>query len=446
MSSGQDHFPTHSQKEFGLIWPGKDRAKHLAYLPAKGILQPIRDDSIPPDTTQNIIIEGDNFDVLKLLKKDFEKKIKLIYIDPPYNTGNDFVYLDNFQSHADWLNMIYPRLLLAKDLLKDDGVIFISIDDNECHNLSSICREIFGDENYCGTFVWEKKKKTSFLNNNMGCVTEYILAFAKNREKSPSFVVGLTENGKKYPFNNAGNSPQTLVFPAGSVTFTCSDQIVKAQDMSKGNIKTALLDDVHIQDGKNLNEFRLYGEWRYSQKKLEEFVANGDQIVISKIPFRPNYINCLDKPKKTTNLLSFRLNGVPTNEDATNELRELFGADVINYPKPTGLIKYLIQLVTKEDDIILDFFAGSGTTGHAVWLANIEQKYNRKFILVQCGDSTTKKKKDGSWKITPAGELGLKTVFDVLKERLKRTRSKIKQDHPSYVGDLGFSTFKFIDG
>lgn len=442
MDSEQEHSSTHLQREFGLVWPGKDEAKHSVYLPARGLFQFVRDACVSWDTTNHRIIEGDNFDVLKHLKKDFEGRIKLIYIDPPYNTGNDFVYADNFQSHANWLNMIYPRLLLARDLLKDDGVIFISIDDNEAHNLSVICREIFGDENYCGTFIWEKKKKASFLNDNMGCVTEYIIAFAKNREKAPSFVVGLTENGKKYPFNNAGNSPQTLVFPAESVTFTCSDQVVAAQDMSKGNIKTVLLDDVNIQNGKNLNAFRLYGEWRYSQKKLEEFVVNGDQIVISKIPFRPNYINCLDKPKKTTNLLSFRLNGVPTNEDATNELRELFGADVMSYPKPTGLIKYLVQLVTKEDDIILDFFAGSGTTGHAVWLANVEQKYNRRFILVQCEESTAKKKRDGSWKTTPAWELGLKTVFEVLRERLKRAESKIKQDYPTYDGDLGFRTFK----
>src|SRR5690606_25936355 len=162
----------------------------------------------------------------------------------------------------------------------------------------------------------------------------------------------------------AGNGVQTLVFPAGSVQFLCDDQLIARQDMSGGNIVTELLDDVRIVDGRNANEFRLRGEWRYSQAKVDEFVASGAEIVISKAPFRANYVNRSGDLKKTANLLSYRTNGVPTNEDATEEMRSLFGADVIEYPKPSGLLEYLVSAVTQGTDLVMDFFAGSGSTAH----------------------------------------------------------------------------------
>lgn len=363
-----------------------------------------------PLTDQNLIIHGDNLHALKALLPHCAGRVKCIYIDPPYNTGNEgWVYNDNVNSpmmqdwfakqspvdgedlerHDKWLCMMWPRLHLLRELLRDDGVILISIDDNEVHHLRNLMNVIYGEENYCGTFVWERKKKPSFLDQNMGTVTEYIVAYARNRQLSPAFVAGNVEEGKKYPFNNASNPISVLRFPPSSVKFSIGDQLVEAQDMSTKGIITELLDRVEILNGTNSNEFRLKGAWRYSQSKLDVFVSDTEEITISKIPFRPNYINRSTKMKKTINLLSHRINAVPANEDATNELRIIFQESehgVFDYPKPAGLLTYLIRAVSSGDDIILDSFAGSGTTAHAVLALNKEDGGNRRFILVECED------------------------------------------------------------
>jgi len=379
----------------------------------------------------------------------------MFYIDTPYNTGNDFIYDDNFsisreeyedldgtrdeegnamfqeekwkhnsnsngRFHSEWLSMIYPRLKLARNLLREDGVIFISIDNGELANLCRLCDEVFGADNSCGIFVWEKKKKPSFLNANMGSVTDYIVAYSRSRQSSPPFTAGTVEDGKKYPFNNAGNSESILRFAPGSVQFVCSDQTIAAQDMSEGNIVTELLNDVVIKSGRNINEFCLRGEWRYSQNKLDEFVKNGDEILISKVPFRPNYINRSGALKKTANLLSYRTNGVPTNEDATEEIRELFGKDLMSYPKPTGLVKFLTRAVTSNNDLVIDFFAGSGTTSDAVMRLNSEDGARRKYIMVQLPEPCDKE--------SEAFKFGLPTISDVGKERIRRAGNKTLEE------------------
>ncbi len=389
---------------------------HPLRLDESRSLLPISQDGDTPLTDQNLIIHGDNLEALKALLPHYAGRVKCIYIDPPYNTGNEgWKYNDNVNSpmmqdwfekegpvdsedlerHEKWLCMMWPRLHLLRELLRDDGVIFVSIDDNEVHHLKMMMDEVFGEENYCGTFVWERKKKPSFLDRNMGTVTEYVVAYAQYRPLSPAFVTGNVELGKRYPFNNATNPVRILHFPAGSVRFSIDDQVVKSQDMTTPNIITELLDDVQILDGTNTNKFRLKGAWRYSQSKLDEFVTNGDEITISKIPFRPNYVNRTGKVKKTVNLLSHRINYVPTNEDATEELRAIFDdieGDVFDYPKPTGLLSYLIRAASSDNDIVLDSFAGSGTTAHAVLSANREDGGNRRFIMVECenyADSVT---------------------------------------------------------
>lgn len=434
--------------EYSFTWRGKDRACLAAQAPAIGTLRPCPDQSVDWDATQNLFIEGDNLEVLKLLQKPYHKRVKMIYIDPPYNTGNEFVYPDDI-AHADWLNMMYPRLKLARNLLRDDGVIFISIDDHEFANLRKLCDEVYGEENFCGVFIWEKKKKPSFLNVNMGSVTEYIVCFAKNRAKSPPFAAGSVKDGKKYPFNNAGNGIQTLTFPAGVVRFNCGDQVVVAQDMSEGNIRTELLDDVEIVNGRNAGAFRLRGEWRYSQRKLDEFVEQGAEIVISKVPFRPNYVNRRGEVKKTSNLLSYRTNGVPTNEDATQEIRDLFGADVMSYPKPSGLMKYLVRAVTTDDDIVMDFFAGSGSTAHGVLLQNGEDGCNRRYILVQLPQPLNRDEAQSR----PAFEFcqahGLRpTIAEIGKERIRRVAKKVQSEHGQEAAglDLGFRVFRLDSG
>ena len=460
------------EEKYGLNWHGKRQARQLALTPSTGALRPCPAESVEWDTTRNLMIEGDNLEVLKLLQKSYAGKVKLIYIDPPYNTGKDFVYPDDYRDniknyleltgqtdgerrklssnteasgrfHTDWLNMMYPRLKLARDLLRGDGVILISIGDEEMHNLHSICDEIFGYENFCGTFVWEKKKKPSFLDRSMGTVTDYIVAYAKDRSRSPAFTAGTVEEGKKYPFNNAGNGMAVLKFPAESVTFGLADQIIEAQDMSEGNIKTELLDDVHVQNGTNCNPFRLKGEWRYSQSKLDEFVTAGAEISISKTPFRPNYVNRSGEQKKTANLLSYRINAVPTNEDATEEARRVFGNDVVAYPKPEGLLKHLVRAVSHGDDLVLDFFAGSGTTASGVWRQNVEDSCARRFILVQFPEPLDVCDRVQMAAARLCERIGKPpNLTELTKEWLRRTGDKIKKEAPLLAGDFGFRAFR----
>ena len=356
----------------------------------------------------NLIIHGDNLHALKALLPRYAGKIKCIYIDPPYNTGNEgWKYNDNVNSpfikewlnkeigtddlerHDKWLCMMWPRLHLLKELLSDDGVIFISIDDNEQHHLRMIMDEVFGEQNFSTNFIWEKKKKPSFLHKNIGEITDLIVCYLKNKEHTFPFSIEKTTEGKKYPLNNAGNTETILTFPKKSVQFSCIDQELQPQDMSEGEIKTKLMDRLVIQGGTNQSEFRLKGEWRYSQQKINKIISDGDEIRISQVPFRPNHIKKGGKIKKMKNLLSLNHYGMPTNEDATKEIINIFNGNVaFKNSKPSKLISALIKAVTYNDknSIILDSFAGSGTTAHAVLDLNKEDGGNRKFILVECED------------------------------------------------------------
>lgn len=455
------------EERYQFTWPDKRNAIRLANAPTTDTLRPCREESVDFDNTQNLYIEGDNLQVLKLLRENYLGKVKMIYIDPPYNTGNDFVYNDNFDQdkqeyvhnsgqydeqgnqlvtntesngrfHTDWLNMIYPRLKVAKDLLSDDGVCFISIDDNEVENLNKICNEIFGESNYVSQFVWEKKKKPSFLNANIGVKVEYILTYARNRFSLGALSVDTTEEGKKYPFNNAGNSLGILTFPPRSVKFNIADGIVRKQDMSEGKIITELLDDFEIKNGLNETEFKLRGEWRYSQEKLNEIIANKETIIISKIPFRPNHVKAGGEIKKMHNLLSISSYNIGTNEDATAEQISIFGTTYFDYAKPSSLIALLVKSVTynDKDSLILDFFSGSATTAHAVMQLNAEDGGNRKFIMVQLPEATDEK--------SEAYKAGYKNICEIGKERIRRAGKKIKEENPLTTQDLdvGFRVLK----
>ncbi|HFI0015366.1 TPA: site-specific DNA-methyltransferase [Streptococcus suis] len=344
----------------------------------------------PDSEDYNFLLEGDNLHSLHLLEKTHSGKIDVIYIDPPYNTGNkDFIYNDKIvdktdgYSHSKWLSFMSKRLEIARNLLSDKGVIFISIDDNEQAQLKLLCDEIFGQQNFIAQMAWEKKKKPSFLNKNLGSKFEYILCYSKNRDYSIPFSVDLTEKGKKYPLNNAGNSAMTLTFPPNSVDFSMPDGIIEAQDMSAGNIKTELKNDVYIKGGRNRNAFALYGEWRYSQSKLDEIIQNNEKLSISKVPFRPNHHKQGGEIKKMHDLLTQNYYDVGTNEDASSELVKLVGNNIFSFPKPSKLISFLVKATTynNKNCTILDFFAGSGTTGHAVAQLNREDGGNRKYIL-----------------------------------------------------------------
>lgn len=438
------------------------------------------------DTTENLVLKGDNLDSLKILKNHYSGKIKCIYIDPPYNTtSEEFIYPDKFdkeeaevlglanlsesdfarmdfsfktkKSHNGWLAFMYPRLLLARDLLSKDGVIFISIDDNEVAQLRLLMDDIFGEENFVSEFIWEKKKKPSFLHNNVGKLSEYIICYLKNSTETFPFSVESTTKGKKYPFNNAGNSMGELVFPAGSVQFKMPDSTVEPQDMSEGNIKTRLKTQLIIEKGVNKNEFILEGEFRYSQDTLNEIIKNKEGIVVSKIPFRPNHIKKGGEIKKMKNMFSPVHYEMETNEDGTAQLEELIGDEIFTNPKPVKLINTIIKSVTYDDDssIILDFFAGSGTTGHAVMQLNAEDSGNRKFILCQI-DEPIKEDKP-AYKFCIDNNLP-PVISSITIERLKRAGEKIAnaieadnsktglfEEDKKQVPDIGFKVFDSVE-
>ena len=372
-----------SKQKLELNWIGKDKINKLEpriLIEDHDFSYHAQNRYSDEDLFDNKLIFGDNLLGLKALENDYSDQIKCIYIDPPYNSGAIYEHYNDGMEHSLWLSFMRDRLILIHKLLREDGVFFCSIDDYNFPFLALVTDEIFGRINNCGVFIWERKKKPSFLAN-MGVVTEYVVAYAKNKKLSPPFVSGTTTVGKKYPLNNAGNSLNILKFPAGKIIFKCEDQIFEPQDMSGGNIKTKLLDKLTIKNGRNVNEFRLEGEWRYSQETLNEIILSGEQIIISKSPFRPNHVKEGGEPKKMSNLLSIANYNMSTNEDATRESEELFGSDnAFDYPKPEKLISTLIQAVTKEGDIVLDCFAGSGTT------AAVAHKLNRRWITIEMGD------------------------------------------------------------
>lgn len=460
-----------AEERYQFTWPDKRAASRLANEETDKTLRPDLDASEDFWNTENLYIEGDNLDVLKVLRENYLGKVKMIYIDPPYNTGNDFVYNDDFAQgkdefeqsnglfdedgnqvldpmqrntesngrfHTDWLNMIYPRLKVARDILSNDGMIFISIDDNEVDNLRKLCDEIFGESNYVASFIWEKKKKPSFLNSNLGNKTEYVLAYAKHRQNTSALSVDVTEVGKKYPINNAGNTLAELTFPANSVKFNMPDGKILPQDMSEGNIVTELLNEFTILGGRNVEPFTLRGEWRYSQSTLNDIVNNGDAITISKIPFRPNHIKSGGEIKKIHNLLAISTYNVGTNEDATSEQVNIFGKALFDFTKPLGLLKFLVKAFTfdSKDAIILDFFSGSSTTAHAVMKLNAEEGGKRKFIMVQLPEVTDEK--------SEARKAGYDNICQIGEERIRRAGKKIKEEAGLNGQDLdtGFRVLK----
>lgn len=476
-----------SKEFYSMNWLGKSYAKLLRNLPPETLLTEDLEHNCKPENadSQNVLIQGDNLEVLQHLRNAYRNSVKMIYIDPPYNTGSDgFVYQDdrkftpeqlanlanitqdeaerilNFtdkgsNSHSAWLTFMYPRLYIARELLKENGVIFISIGDDEVAQLKLLCDEILGNENFIAQLGWEKKKKPSFLNKNLGSKLEYILCYAKDRSKTKAFSVDVTEEGKKYPLNNAGNSEANLVFPIGSVQFNLPDCVISAQDMSEDNIKTILLNDVIIKDGRNANEFTLFGEWRYSQKKLNEIISNKEKLTISKIPFRPNHHKTGGEIKKIHNLLTLNHYDIGANEDASAELLDLFGKDIFDYPKPTKLLTFLIKSVLYDsyNEIVMDFFAGSGTLAHSVMQYNEQNKNSSlQYICVQVLEDLdnsllTVINQDAKKTIQKAIEFldsinRPHNIFEITKERIIRSALKIREENPNASGDFGFKIYQ----
>lgn len=361
------------------ICPMRDNmARVLADERPAGRLIPVPELGYGSSLSPNMLIQGDNLQVLQLLAATHAAAVQCIYIDPPYNTGHAFAHYADDLGHQAWLDMMAPRIAAMRVLLRPSGYFFVSIDEANMAYLKILCDQIFGRGNFIGNLIWEKKKKPSFLSH-LASVTEYILVYARDKAETAPLYYGTTTLGKKYPLNNAGNSIQVLQFPAQAVEFGLPDQHVAAQDMSEGRIHTQLLDAVDIVHGRNAQPFRLEGEWRYSQRKLEAIIAAGDVLRISKLPFRPNHIKAGGAPKKMKNLLSTAHYGLPTYEDAAAESRKLFGGAAFDYPKPEGLLHALVSASTRPGDWVLDAFLGSGTT------AAVAHKLGRRWLGIEQG-------------------------------------------------------------
>lgn len=458
-----------AEERYQFTWPDKRAAIRLANAPTNKTLRPCREESVDFDNTENLYIEGDNLEVLKSLRENYLGKVKMIYIDPPYNTGNDFVYNDDFgmgnakfnpqsglfneegqllvdrmvqntesngRFHTDWLNMIYPRLKVAKDLLANDGAIFISIGDEEVRNMKIICDEVFGEGNFAAQFLWTKTATPPALSHKCRKTIEYVLCY--ERVSSNRRFFGSLLDGGDVPLLNTGNPIKELLFPKGSVRF----KFVENGTITKGKYdKTTLLDDVIIVNGVNQEPFRMSGTFKWGQPMLEQEVATGTYFIIKSekmsIRFqRPFNEDSFKTPNNFLNLELSREVGIGTNESAVKELEELGMIGLFDFPKPTSLIKYLIDMTThiSKEGLILDFFSGSATTAHAVMKLNAEDGGNRKFIMVQLPEKTDEK--------SEAYKAGYKNICEIGKERIRCAGRKIVDELGIKKLDIGFRVLK----
>lgn len=469
-----------NEERYQFTWPDKKKSVLLANATINKTLRPVRDDETIPtgadsggnpycssgsvdfDTTENLYIEGDNLEVLKLLQETYLGKIKMIYIDPPYNTGNDFVYADDFSQsteeylensgqfddegnrlvknldsngrfHTDWLNMIYTRLKIAKDLLTDDGAIFISIGDEELYNLQKVCDEIFGNRNYIANLIWQSTPGSN-TGEDLKTVTENILVYCKNREQCKFSALTITSN-EKYT-----NSDEYFEKRGGYVLNKLDRR------MTGTHYSEALNYAIKLPDGTNLfpgstTEKQEHWNWRWSKSKVEWGIKNGF-IVMKKndngwaIYFKQyEKVNNDDKPIIRTVPYQNLINIEGANSArGTREVMNLFDGKYFDYPKPLSLMKYIQNMLLHKEDIILDFFSGSATTAHAIMLLNAEDGGHRKFVLVQLPEETDTK--------SEAYKIGYKNICEIGKERIRRAAKKIVEENPEAKFDGGFRVLK----
>lgn len=428
-------------EHYGLNWPGKRKAKKVAATPSTLTLTPLKGEGIDEDTTENIFIEGDNLEVLKILYKSYKDKIKMIYIDPPYNTGNDFVYNDDFRMteeefmraegtvdeignklvankktsgrfHANWLNMMYPRLKIARELLKDDGVIFISIDDNEVGNLRLLCDEIFGEDNLI-TQICHKARASISNDKIISANHNHILLYAKSQEMvfKNRNKIGLDPD--LTGFANPDNDPR------GSWKLTPVDGPGGAK---KGNPYYEFLG--------------VEGYFRYSKQTMEEKYREG-LIVKTANGLQQKYFLSQAEQSRKTDTTWWEDGGLTST--ATRRLQELMENKTFDTPKPIELVYRMLKLMTftdRKNALILDFFSGSATTAHAVMQLNAEDEGSRKFMMVQLPEETEEK--------SEAYKAGYTTIAEIAKERIRRASRAVRENNPSFAGDLGFQVYKTI--
>lgn len=472
-------------------WVGKQAARAEVLQPTKKTLRPVKEDSVDWDNTQNLYIEGDNLEVLKLLQKSYLGKVKMIYIDPPYNTGNDFVYHDDFamsaeeyaeasgvvdelgnkyiknmdsngRFHSDWCSMIYSRLMVARSLLKEDGVIFISIGVEEFSTLKSICNEVFGENNFVEIFSWVKTATPPSLAVKSRKTNEYILCYEKN--KNGIKYNGELLDGGDQPLLNTGNARSVLVFPKDKVVFKTKafpDGIYEPYCKDR----VSLLDRIEIKDGRATSDFRLEGEFKWTQSFFDEEVLKGTSFIIKTDNLSVRFIREGEGYKRPTNFIKEKIIsplidkpsvGVGTNETASSYLTSLMdGKNVFSYPKPVSLVKYLTNFVCKDDDIVMDFFSGSGTTADAVWRYNLGKNTDLRYILVQLPEDLDEmlKSADSVTKEIILNGISLldsigkpHKLTELAKYRLLKTIDRINKETPEFKKDFGFRVFRLDEG
>lgn len=440
------------EEKYGLNWHGKRRARQIALTPSTGTLRPCPEDSMDWDTTRNLMIEGDNLEVLKLLQKSYAGQVKLIYIDQPYNTGKDFVYPDDYRDniknyleltgqvdgagrklssnteasgrfHTDWLNMMYPRLKLARNLLREDGVIFISIDDHEIHNLRAVMNEIFGEENFVATVIWQKVFSPKNSARHFSEDHDYVVVYARSAEIWTPYLLPRTEE-MEARYGNLDNDPR------GN---WASDNLTARNYYGAGTYP------VTCPSGRVIEGPPPGTYWRVSKDKFGEldrdrriwWGADGNNM-----PRLKRFLSEVKAGRVPQTLWPY--DEVGHTQEAKKELIAAVtfpNSDaVFETPKPTRLIRRMLQLATRsnEEALVLDFFAGSGSTLHAIFAQNVEDGGNRRCILVQLPEPIIGVKPGGS----------LQTIADITKERLRWAGKKIKEENPLFAGDLGFRVFK----
>ena len=440
-------------EKYGLNWHGKRRARQIALTPSTGTLLPRPDESVDWDTTQNLMIEGDNLEVLKLLQKSYANKVKLIYIDPPYNTGKDFVYPDDFSEsvknyleltgqieggrkissnteasgrfHTDWLNMMYPRLKLARNLMSDDGIIAISIDDAEAMNLKRLCDEIFGEENFVAQIVWKSRiSEDTRAKTGVSTDHEYVICYSR--------IDGVAFRGAEKDVDKFSNPDNDERGPWRSADLTGL-----AGPEARPNLHYDLIDPAT-----GINYGCPPKGWRFEPSTMSQKIAEGRILFPVVRDGRPRHKLFLNEMRSLFKNLSSVVTGFST-ADGTREVNQLMGSFPFLFPKPTDLVRLFAEQITSGSDIVLDFFAGSGTTGHAVLAQNAADGGRRRYVVVQLPQKLEKDDRDQGAAATYLEKLDKPlTIAELTKERLRRAAKKVKADSPLFEGDTGFRVFK----
>jgi adenine-specific DNA-methyltransferase len=443
-------------EKYGLTWHGKKKARQIALTPSTGTLRPCPEDSVDWENTQNLFIEGDNLEVLKLLQKSYAGKVKVIYIDPPYNTGGEFIYPDRYQEnldtylkytgqkdgkgfktssntessgrfHTNWLNMMLPRIKLAKSLLQQDGLIFVSIDDNEVENLKLLMNEVFGEENFVDSIVWKKRYGGGAKEKYLVTMHEYILVYCKDIEFLPDIFVPLSdEQIDRYYKSTDDNYEKRGPYRTHPL-----------EAMKSFDVRENLKFPIPAPDGSEVWPKR---QWRWGPERAKQALADGEIEFNQKqdgswVLSSKQYLK--DEKGEIRKTKAFSVIDDVYSQHGTNEIFKIFGnAKIFDFPKPVGLMKQILDIGTDREtgDVVLDFFAGSAAMAHAVMEANAEDDGNRRFVMVQLPEHIDEK--------SDAFKAGYKTIADIGMDRLRKAAIAIKEQKSETEGNCGFKVFK----